>query len=150
MLPLKLHIGANYKLNSKVDVGILARGLVTQSRIYPSVILSANTNFARFFSGSVTYSYNNYSFNNLGLGLSFQSKHLQYYIIRDNYWGLLRLSLNNVNFRFGVNLLFGCYKKKKSEDHIGCPWFNLKQNEHSKKSPYLTGKLSKGKGGERH
>jgi len=67
----------------------------------------------------VSYSYNWYSFNNVGFGLSLQSRKCQFYLITDNALIVRPLSAKNLNLRFGFNLFFGCSKKSVKSD---CYW----------------------------
>jgi len=115
-LPLKLYAGATYSLNERMSVGLLNRNTLFRGRLFPSLTLSYNTTFFEFLSLSASYSYNNYSFNNLGAGLSLQSKRLQFYMVSDNLLAIKPLNTKNINLRFGLNIFFNCRERMRKDD----------------------------------
>lgn len=119
-LPTKIYVGGTYKLNDFVNFGLLTRTEVYQRSLHLSVTLSANTNFYKWLSATMTYSMINRYYMNLGLGVSAKASFMQFYIITDNFFGIraeqstgiiLPYSSRNMNLRFGCNLIFGCPKQ---------------------------------------
>ncbi len=118
-LNTKFYIGGTYALNEKVNFGLLTRTELYQHALHLSVSLSANTNFTKWFSGSLTYSMINRYYMNIGVGLAVKAAFMQFYIVSDNIYGIrpekstgayLPYSSRDINFRFGCNLIFGCPK----------------------------------------
>lgn len=82
-----------------------------------SYTFSANTNFFKAWSYSVSYSIMNASANNIGMGLSYKIGPWQMYLITDNiaapFWAVNESSFSDewlkntktVNFSFGLNFL---------------------------------------------
>jgi hypothetical protein len=130
----KIFLGATYKLNDKINLGGLLAGKIYRQKIQSGLILSANARFASYFSASLSWSYINRSINNLGLGLAFGRMPLQFYIISDNVPGMIWLqSSKNINLRFGLNIIFGCYRKESIKG-CGCYW--IREAEESRERKY--------------
>jgi hypothetical protein len=137
MLPVKTYFGITYRLFDFVNAGLLNRVLLYKKRIYPSLTFSLNTNLGNSLALSASYSYNNYSFNNLGLGFSYHGKSAQFYMVTDNLLAVKPLDTRNLNLRFGINFFFGCRTKKEENDipsirgRAGCYWLerHLKQQK---------------------
>jgi hypothetical protein len=130
----KIFLGATYKLNDKINLGGLLAGKIYRQKIQSGLILSANARFASYFSASLSWSYIHRSINNLGLGLAFGRMPLQFYIISDNVPGMIWLqSSKNINLRFGLNIIFGCYRKESIKG-CGCYW--IREAEESRERKY--------------
>ncbi|MCG8411211.1 MAG: DUF5723 family protein [Bacteroidales bacterium] len=116
-LSTKIYIGASYYISPKVDFGFLSRTYFYNQSVSQSFTLSTNVRPIRGVSASLTYSIIDNTFNNLGFGLILGGAPIQFYIMSDNasvaLWGH---KTNTVNFRFGLNLTFGSYEKKKKSD----------------------------------
>jgi len=125
-LPLKLYGGLTYSINDYADLGVLSKTTYYKQRLYPSLTLSYNTEFFDFFSFTASYSYRNYAFDNIGAGISVQNKTAQFYVVSDNLLAIKPLDVQNLNFRFGINLFFNC-GKSKSEDKSDIP--GIKSNK---------------------
>ncbi|MGM0496563.1 MAG: DUF5723 family protein [Bacteroidota bacterium] len=136
-LPVKLYGGMTYSLNNHTDLGVLSKTMYYKQRLYPSITFSYNTEFFDFLSLTASYSYRNYAFDNFGAGISVQNKSAQFYIVSDNLLAIKPLDVQNLNFRFGINLFFNCGKSKVSDrtdipstrSNQGCFWIEreLKQ-----------------------
>ncbi len=113
-LPLKIYAGGTYNLSERMNLGILNRNMLFRSRVFPSLTLSYNATFFNFLTVSASYSYNNYSFNNLGAGFSLQSKSVQFYMVTDNLLALKPLNTRNLNMRFGFNIFINCREGEKA------------------------------------
>ena len=109
MLPLKGYLGAEYRLTNYLRAGVLGRLWLYQYRFHPSVTLHASLLLTRFITLTANYSFHNYNLRNLGGGLTFQTRNVQFYLLTDNYAAAIWMnSARNVNLRFGFNLFFGC------------------------------------------
>ncbi len=113
----KIFLGGTYNINEKINVGLLARGEIFQSKLHSSLTISGNTNFKKWFSASMSYSIMNNSFANIGIGLMAKAAFAQFYIVTDNILAIWPQATRTINFRMGVNLLFGC-KTKDSNSMI--------------------------------
>lgn len=129
----KIMIGASYKLNNKINLGGLIAGKIYKQKIQSGLILSANSRFARYFSLNLSWSYIHRSINNIGLGLAVGRAPLQFYIISDNVPGMIWLqSSKNINLRFGLNIIFGCYRKENIKG-CGCYWLQEEEERRERK-----------------
>lgn len=116
-LGTKVYIGANYAVSKKFDLGFLSRSYFYNSNLNQAFTFSANVRPINGLSASLTYSIMNGAYNNIGFGLVLGGAPFQIYVISDNasaaLWGHKTTSFN---FRFGLNIAFGCRQKKKSID----------------------------------
>lgn len=120
-LKSKVFLGANFKLNDYFNFGAVSRTDFYKGEIQPSLTLSANTNFFKAWTASVSYSMINGTYNNLGFGLGMKYGPWQLYFITDklpvtyakdtstSVW--VPYYSRNMNFRFGLGLIFGCKDK---------------------------------------
>jgi len=114
-LPGIFYLTGIYNLTEKDKVGALIRGDIFNGGIHPSLTLSYNKRFFNMFSAVASYSIMNRSYLNLGFGMSIQLSAFQFYILNDNFHGLLSPTTSkNTNVHFGMNFLFG-YKVKPPE-----------------------------------
>ena len=120
-LTTKIYFGGTYKLNKMLSFGVLSRSEISPIRITQAFTLSANTNLLKFLSTTVSYTINDNGFDNIGFGLGIKGGPLQFYLVSDNLPIWLQ-NTNNLDLRFGFNLLFGCKKKKEDNSRIRCPW----------------------------
>ena len=144
-LPPKIYAGATYKLTPGISLGALGRGMIYNRKIFPSLSLSANIQVFRSFKTAFTYSIINRSYNNAGLAFYVGRRGLQFYLVGDNLIGSIRplylfykgnfapedvaLVIQNVDLRFGFNIIFGCRQKEKGSS--GSYYFNEKGNTES-------------------
>ncbi|GHN00838.1 hypothetical protein WSM22_23270 [Cytophagales bacterium WSM2-2] len=140
-LPGKVYLSGNYEIRRNFTVGALFFGEFFRERFSPSVTTSVNKHFGRRFSGSLSYTITNNSYNNIGTGLALNGAHFQFYIVGDNLLGAplalatsgnLNPYLNNskfFTFRLGLNIVaqwdspqerqpFSRKKRKKSTANI--------------------------------
>ena len=126
--PLHTYLGMIYRVNDQLAAGVLQHNVLYNWRLYPALTLSVNTRLKDFLSFHASYSYNNYSFKNLGAGLSLQSNRFQFYLAADNLLAIDLLDTRNVNVRFGLNIFLGCGDKKAGSYQgtgatgSGCLW----------------------------
>lgn len=132
-MPVHTYAGMTYRVNDYLKAGFLQHNLLYKWRIYPSFILSMNAQIKDFLSLHASYSYNNYSFRNLGAGVSLQTDHWQFYAAVDNLLAIRPLNVRNINLRLGFNLFFGCAGRKAETDihqpasGTGCFWIKRQQ-----------------------
>lgn len=137
LLQPKILIGATYKLNDRINLGGLIASKIYRQGIQPGLILSANSRLTSYFSASLSWAYIHRSFNNLGLGLVFGRMPLQFYIISDNVPGMIWLqSSKNINLRFGLNIIFGCFRKTSIKG-CGCYWIKKEEERRERKYKLL-------------
>jgi len=118
-LNTKFYLGARYNLTDKFSLGFLTRQMVQRGRLRPQFSWSANIN-DKFISASFSYSIMNNSYNNFGLGLNFKVGPFNMYFMSDNvplqysHYSddessyLIPYRFKTLNFRLGLNLIFGC------------------------------------------
>jgi hypothetical protein len=119
----KFYLSGNYHFNKKSFAGVLIYGQFFDKKVHPALSLSYNLLVGRWFNASVNYSILNRSYNNIGLGLSFNPGWFQWYIITDNVLGMMVFDkynstlvpayTKNINLRVGFNLRIGKKAKEK-------------------------------------
>jgi outer membrane protein OmpA-like peptidoglycan-associated protein len=131
MLTTQFHLGANYWLNEKNNVGLVLNGRYANKQFNPALCISFNNRVGRWFSASVSYSMLNRSYNNVGLGLAFTGP-VQFYVVSDNILSFLVFDKyksdnssfvvpaysHNLNLRFGINITLGKIPKDKDKDGV--------------------------------
>ena len=125
MLPTKVNVGATYEFHPHFNAGVLLRTEFYPRRPVPSLTLSINTVRLNNFSGSLSYSIMNGTFNNLGLGLGFGIQNMVFHVLSDNVIGFFSPhKAHTANLRFGVHFQFGCSEKSKRLPYKGpgCYW----------------------------
>ena len=111
----KIYLGGTYALNEKVNLGVLLRGDVFLKRLHGGITFSANANLAKWFAPTLSYTIENNSFKQVGAGVLLKMPWMQFYFVTDNVCGFIwPEATRNINFRLGINLLFGCDKKTTS------------------------------------
>lgn len=128
-MPMGLTAGGKFILNNKISFGALSHSRIIGKQIREAFTLSANLNLRNFFSASLAYTASNHSYDNIGLGLGIRGGWAQFYLIADRIpltWKTIMIdegeipfpaNWNNINMRFGINLLFG-NRIKKPEGEI--------------------------------
>jgi hypothetical protein len=124
MLPTKVYIGGVFHLNEKVHFGLLSKATFQGKRIWPSFTASVNAEAGRFLTTSISYTIATGTYDNLGFGIGIRGGPFQFYFVTDKiiynlskykFDGdntiLLPDNLSSFNFRFGLNLMFGCKPK---------------------------------------
>ena len=133
----KIIFSGVYQTNANNNVGVLIRNEFYNNSIHTAFTASLNSRLGKFFSTTFSYSIFNRSYNNFGLGICFNLGFFQFYCITDNFLPFiagLRASQNNstngnnsyyipsdmknANLFFGMNLVFGCKKKKPNLPQI--------------------------------
>jgi len=133
----KIMIGATYKMNDRINFGGLIASKIYKQKFQSGLILSANSRFAKYFTASLSWSYINRSANNLGLGIALGRVPFQFYIISDNVTGMIwPQSTKNLNLRFGLNIIFGCFRKENVSE-CGCYWIQKAEERRERKYKLL-------------
>lgn len=116
-LPGKVYFSGNYEIKRNFTVGALFYAEFFRQRFSPSVTASINKHFGRRFSGSLSYTASNNSYNNIGTGLAINGAQFQFYIVGDNILGapIALASSGNLNpyinnaklftLRLGLNIV---------------------------------------------
>ena len=126
-LPGKMFLGANFELLKKLSVGAVFFAEKFQDRFSPGGTASLNHHLGKVISTSLSYTVSNRSYNNLGVGLSFNLAPIQLYVVGDN---MLRIpsslivhkNMNDyvntaqiINMRLGLNFVIGWDKEEKEQ-----------------------------------
>ena len=122
-LPTQIYLGGMYQYKPKLGIGIVNRNVIYRNKLHSSLTLSANTTLWKKFSASLSWSYLNNTYKNVGLGLAWHSRGLQFHMVSDNVLGIIKpLDTRILNLRFGFSFLFGCPKNKKEEADLSNPY----------------------------
>lgn len=125
-LPTQIYLGGMYQYRPKLGIGAVSRNVIYRNKLHSSLTLSANTTLWNKFSGSLSWSYLNNTYKNVGLGLAWHSRGLQFHMVSDNVLGIIKpLDARNLNLRFGFGFLFGCPKTKKEEQKLSNPYNSM-------------------------
>jgi hypothetical protein len=105
----KLYVGASYHITPKISFGILSRTDFLKEKIAEQITGSANLTTGRLLNFTLTYSYMQSYFSNVGAGVSLNAGPLNLYLISDNALNILFWPerTRSVNLWFGLNLMFG-------------------------------------------
>lgn len=111
----KVYLGLAYELNKKVKFGFVTRSRIYNYRLFNQYTFSANVMPKPMFSATLSYSIIGKNYANFGLGLALRLGPFNMYMITDQAPSgyFLPESINSLNFRFGLNLVFGCPKMSK-------------------------------------
>jgi hypothetical protein len=126
-LPVGFTLGGSYNVNDFFSVGLLSYSRIIGKQFREALTLSGNVNFNNAFSASLSYTLANHRYDNLGAGLAFRGGVFQFYFLADRIplsWNKIIVddskiplpsNWNTVNFRFGMNLVFGNNIRKKGD-----------------------------------
>ena len=117
-LPTKIYLGGSYELNKRIGFGAVSRTEIYNGKLRPSLTLSANTRVIRNLSASFSYSMVNNSYNNIGVGVAAKLGPFQIYAVSDNILAMNPNTAQLANIRFGMNMMFGCRKKKVKKKDV--------------------------------
>ena len=108
-LNTKLYIGASYSVTPKINFGLLSRTDFLNGKVSPQFTASANFTTGRLLNFTMSYSYINSYFKNIGAGVSFNAGPFNMYLISDNVMNIVFWpeEAQSVNLWFGLNLVFG-------------------------------------------
>lgn len=115
-LPTQIYLGGMYQYKPKLGIGFVNRNVIYRNKLHSSITLSANTKLWNKFSASLSWSYLNNTYKNVGLAVAWHSRGLQFHMVSDNVWGIIKpTTARNLNLRFGFGIMLGCPKNKKEE-----------------------------------
>jgi len=128
-LPTKIYLGATYQLHERILLGVVNKTMFLKNRPHTSLTFSANLKPIKSITTTFTYSLMDNTFNNLGLGLAFGRKGVQFYIATDKVpisFAMLNgiplpYTARTFDIQFGLNIIFGCKKKIKKIEPLACP-----------------------------
>jgi hypothetical protein len=108
----KLYLGASYHVTPKISFGLLSRTDFLKDKVNQQFTASANLTTGRMLNFTLSYSYMNAYFKNIGAGVSLNLGPFNMYVMSDNALNVLFWphEVKSVNLWFGMNLVFG-YKK---------------------------------------
>ncbi|MCD4832429.1 MAG: DUF5723 family protein [Bacteroidales bacterium] len=125
-LPTQIYLGGMYQYKPKLGIGVVNRNVIYRSKLHSSLTLSANTTVWNKLSASLSWSYLNNTYKNVGLGLAWHSRGLQFHMVSDNVLGIIKpLDTRTLNLRFGFGLLLGCPKNKEEELKMSNPYDSM-------------------------
>jgi len=112
-LNTKLYLGASWNVTPNINFGLLSRTDFLRNAVVEQVTASANFTTGRVLNFTLSYSYINSYFKNVGAGISLNAGPLNLFVISDNalnavFWAQ---ETRSANLWFGINLVFG-YKEK--------------------------------------
>ena len=118
MLNTKLYVGASYDITPNINLGLLSRTDFLNGRVAEQVTASANFTTGRVVNLTLSYSYMNAYYKNIGVGISFNFGFYNLYLVSDNALNSLFWpeETRSINLWYGANLLFGYKEFKKGGD----------------------------------
>lgn len=107
----KFYLSASYQVARRTHVGASLYGVVNR-RFYPALTVGVTQGLGRVFNLALSASMNQRTLTNIGFGLMIKPGPFQIYLLADNVYAPLvdPLTFTNLNFRFGVNMVFGRVK----------------------------------------
>jgi hypothetical protein len=123
----QIYIGGSYQLYEKGKAGVLIQNEYFKGKLNPSLTLSYNHKFNKWFHATASYTVINNSYNNVGGGIMVHPGPVQLYVVADNILGAIQpQNARHMQVRAGINLVFGKGKindvsrreKRKSEEII--------------------------------
>ncbi len=112
----KLYVGASWWATPSINFGLLSRTDFLRDVIFEQLTASANFAAGRFLNFTLSYTFMNNYWKNVGAGIALNAGPVNLYVISDNtlnavFWPE---EAQSMNLWFGMNLVFGY--KKCSED----------------------------------
>ncbi|HAN18289.1 MAG: hypothetical protein A2X13_04700 [Bacteroidetes bacterium GWC2_33_15] len=147
-LPLQIYLGGMYQYMPKLGIGAVSRNVIYRNKLHSSLTLSANTVLWNKFSASLSWSYLNNTYKNIGLGLAWHGRGIQLHMVSDNVLGIFNpLDARNLNIRFGFNLMLGCPRNSQEaaklnkysggSENANCSWVEKMEKKYKKKKKTL-------------
>ena len=111
-LNTKVYLGASWDVTPNINLGLLSKLDFLKETVAPQFTASANFRAGRILHFTLSYSYINQYYKNLGAGISLNAGPLNLYVISDNTLNALfwPQELQSANLWVGLNLVFG-YRK---------------------------------------
>jgi hypothetical protein len=145
MLPTKMYLSGNYEIVKNFSLGALFFSEQFKGRSAAGFTAAANKTFGKWLTTSLTYTVSNRSYNNIGLGMSFNFAPVQIYVVGDNLVRApvslianqtLNAYLNSsqiITVRAGINLVFGWDKGLTKEVAVKDKSHNPKEKQSNSK-----------------
>jgi hypothetical protein len=119
-LPTQLYLGGSYRLSDAISLGAVNRNVIYRSKLHSSFTISAQADLADRLLAAVSWSYLNNTVRNVGLGLAWHGKGIQFHAVTDNLLGFFYpFDTRTLNLRFGVGMMLGCPRDKREEQMEG-------------------------------
>ena len=116
VLPSTFYLSGTYNVMPKLTVGALLYAQDYRSDLTTAFALNVKKDLGKIFSISGQYAFIEGGANNLGVSTALRLGPVQIFATSDNIIPLMNpMKGQNVNMRFGINLLFG---KKKGDDKL--------------------------------
>lgn len=108
------YLAANYQVAHNTHFGVQFHGVIN-NKFYPSLSVGITQGVGRVFEVALLGSYNQRTMSNVGFGFVVKPGPFQIFMVADNIFAPLvdPLTITNINFRFGINLVFGRIKTEK-------------------------------------
>jgi len=117
-LSTKIFVTGTYTINEKNKIGLLVREDFFNRTAHQSFTATYNRKFASWLYLTVSASYFNRTFTNVGAGLAILGGPFEFYAASDNVMGAIwPENFRNVPIHFGMNFIFG-YKTPKENKAI--------------------------------
>ena len=117
-LTTKLYAGGQFQFFPKINASAVMRTELYDRRPHFALTLAGSYSPLKFLNATLSYTLSNYKWDQIGFGLAVGGKGVQFYFVtdhipvryvRDSGAGLLwPYNARLLNFRFGINLTFGC------------------------------------------
>ena len=121
-LPTKIYLGFKYAPVDQFSLSVVSRTEIYKGRLREALSFGINIFPIKMLALSINYTIANKTFNNFGAGIALKFLPLNIYLISDNVpivfakdkksGAYIPYQARMFNFRFGVNLMFGCRVKK--------------------------------------
>lgn len=109
LTPAQLYLGGTYRLSDKFTLGAVNRNVIYRSKLHSSFTVTLQTELANRFLATASWSYLNNSLANLGAGIAYTGRGLQFHVVSDNLIGFFfPFNTRSLNVRAGMNILLGC------------------------------------------
>jgi hypothetical protein len=125
-LPATFTVGGLFNLNKMVSFGVVSSSRFVNRQLREALALSGNVHLGKIFDASLTYTFENRSYNNLGAGFAVRGGFTQFYFMVDRIplrWAKadfdnnshisMPANWNTINTWFGINLVFGYRGERK-------------------------------------
>lgn len=143
-LPSKYYLAGKYEIIPRLSAGALFFGENFGNRFSTGMTASLNKDFGNWLSTSLTYTVSSRSYNNIGLGMSFNLSPVQLYIIGDNLLmaPVTLVSGQSINdyinnsqwltIRAGLTLVFGWDKTTSGKSKVSDDAANPSRKKNTK------------------
>jgi hypothetical protein len=122
-LPAQLFLAGSYRFRENLSFGLVNRNLIFRSKLHSSLTVSAQANLADRFLATASWSYLNNSLKNVGIGIAYHARGIQFHAVTDNLLGFFYpFNTRTLNLRAGISLMLGCPRgrsEQRREDFSG-------------------------------